>query len=515
MHLPLRATPAKTAASCRTARLARWEHMTVHAPPPPPEGFLRTLVSIVGETHVVTAADDLALHLREERGLYQGRAVAAVRPGTTEEVAAIVRACAEARMPLVAHGGNTGLVGGGVPYGGIVLSLGRLNRVRETDPVNATMTVEAGCILGDVQAAATEAGMLFPLSLPSEGSCRIGGNLATNAGGTAVLRYGNARELVLGVEVVLADGRVWNGLTGLRKDNTGYDLRDLFVGSEGTLGIITAAVLKLFPAPKSRATAFVGCPSAEAALDLFGRMRAEAGESLVAFEYMPQLAIDIVVRHAPGAVRPLAGTHESYALVELTSPRQEADLGGLFETVLGTAFEDGIVEDATITASEAQRNALWLLRERISDTQKFEGGSIKHDVSVPVSKVAAFIREATAACLAAMPECRPLPFGHFGDGNIHFNISQPVGMEKEAFLESWTVFNRIVHDIVHRMRGSISAEHGIGLIKRDELVHYKDPVALDLMHRLKAALDPDNLLNPGKVLAVGTDLPPSIPAAAE
>jgi FAD/FMN-containing dehydrogenase len=488
--------------------------MTVHTTPPPMthSALLAELGAAIGAENVKTEADDLALAIREERGLYRGEAVALVRPGTTEEVAAIVRACAAARVPVVPHGGNTGLVGGGVPYGAVVLSLARMNRVRAVDPVNATMTVEAGCVLLDVQAAAQAAGMLFPLSLPSEGSCRIGGNLATNAGGTAVLRYGNARELMLGLEVVLADGRVWNGLKGLRKDNTGYDLRNLFVGSEGTLGIITAAVLKLFPAIRSRATAFVGLASPEDALAVFSRLRREAGESLVAFEYLPRLAIEIVLRHAADSVKPLAEAHESYALVELASPREDADLVSLLETVLSEEIEAGRVEDATITASEAQRKALWLLRERISETQRFEGGSIKHDVAVPVSRVAEFIRAASAACVAAMPGVRPLGFGHFGDGNIHFNLAQPVGMNKAEFLASWEMFNRIVHDIVNTMDGSISAEHGIGLIKRDELPHYKDPVALDLMRTLKASLDPLNILNPGKVLRMGEDLPPAIPA---
>ncbi len=475
--------------------------------------LVRALKTAIGEAHVRTADDEMALHLREERGLFQGRAVAVARPGSTAELAAVVKACAAAGIPVVAQGGNTGLVGGAVPYGGVVLSMHRLNRVRELDRVNATLTVEAGCILADVQAAAAAAGLLFPLSLPSEGSCRIGGNLATNAGGTAVLRYGNARELVLGLEVVLADGRIWNGLTALRKDNTGYDLRHLFLGSEGTLGIITAAVLKLFPAPKVRATAFLGCETAGAALEVFARLRGEAGEALVAFEFLPRLAIEIVLRHAPGSARPLAGDHAAYALIELSSPQAGADLTGLLETVLSAAIEDGTIADATITASEAQRAALWLLRERISETQRHEGGSIKHDVSVPVSRVAEFIGEASQACEAAMAGVRPLAFGHFGDGNIHFNLAQPVGMDKDAFMASWGTFNRIVHDIVHRMGGSISAEHGIGLIKRDELKLYKDPVALDLMHRLKAALDPTHILNPGKVLAIGDDLPSSLPQA--
>lgn len=485
--------------------------MTAHMPPPKADALLADIRAIVGAENLKTSADDLALALREERGLYEGKALALVRPGSTQEVAAVVKACAAAWVPVVPHGGNTGLVGGGVPYGGIVLSLARMNKVRAVDPLNATMTVEAGCVLLDVQQAAEQAGMLFPLSLPSEGSCRIGGNLATNAGGTAVLRYGNARELMLGLEVVLSDGRVWNGLKGLRKDNTGYDLRHLFVGSEGTLGVITAAVLKLFPAVKSRATAFIGCASPEAALAVFSRLRQEAGESLVAYEYLPRLAIEIVLKHASDTVKPLAEAHESYALIELASPRGDANLVELLETVLSEEIEAGTVEDATITASEAQRNALWLLRERISETQRFEGGSVKHDVAIPVSRVAEFLRAASAACLAAMPGVRPLGFGHFGDGNIHFNLTQPVGMDKEEFLASWQVFNRIVHDIVQAMDGSISAEHGIGLIKRDELPHYKDPVALDLMRTIKAALDPHNILNPGKVLALGENLPPSIP----
>jgi FAD/FMN-containing dehydrogenase len=492
--------------------------MTIHAVPPPTDApteiVLGRLRERLGSANVRTEVDDLALHLREERGLYTGRASAVVRPGSTEEVAFVVRECAAAGIPVVPQGGNTGLVGGGVPYGGVVLSLARLNRIREVDAVNATMVVEAGCVLMDVQKAAADAGMLFPLSLPSEGSCRIGGNLATNAGGTAVLRYGNARELVLGLEVVLADGRIWNGLSALRKDNTGYDLKNLFMGSEGTLGIITAAVLKLFPGIRTRSTAFVGLGSPQDALRLFERLRGTAGEQLTAFEYLPRFALEIVLKHAPGTVRPLAADHHSYALIELASPSPEADLVAVFEEALGGAIEEGLVEDATVASSEAQRRALWELRERLSDTQRYEGGSIKHDVSVPVSRVAEFVEEASAACEAAMPGLRVCAFGHFGDGNIHFNLSQPVGMDKAAFMATWKEFNRIVHDIVRTMGGSISAEHGIGLIKRDELVHYKDPVGLDLMHTLKRALDPHNILNPGKVLALGENLPDSLPGGA-
>jgi FAD/FMN-containing dehydrogenase len=486
--------------------------MTIEAALPP--DLLDTLIGRLGAEHVLTAQADMESYLSEARGLYRGVAGAVLRPRDTDEVAFTVRACAAAGIPIVPQGGNTGLVGGGVAHGGVILSLARLDRVREVDPVNATITVEAGCVLKSVQDAAEAADSLFPLSLASEGSCRIGGNLATNAGGTAVLRYGTTRELVLGLEVVLADGRVWKGLKGLRKDNMGYDLKDLFVGSEGTLGIITAAVLKLFPKPKARVTAFVGCASPEAALRLFEQMRKAAGDQLTAFEYIPRFGLEIVLKHAPGAARPLAGDHASYALIELSTPQAEADLQGLAESSLADAIEAGLVEDATIGASEAQNRALWNLRERLSEVQGFEGGSIKHDVAVPVSRVAEFITEGTRACEAAMPGIRVCAFGHFGDGNIHFNLTQPVGMDKRAFLGGWERFNRIVHDIVDRMGGSIAAEHGIGLIKRDELVLYKDPVAIDLMRALKRTLDPKNILNPGKVVAVGDALPPALPGGA-
>jgi FAD/FMN-containing dehydrogenase len=479
-----------------------------------PADLLDALIGRLGAEHVLTAQADMEGYLTEARGLYRGAALAVLRPRDTEEVAFAIRACAAAGVSIVPQGGNTGLVGGGVPHGGVVLSLSRLDRIREVDPVNATITVEAGCILKDVQDAADAADSLFPLSLASEGSCRIGGNLATNAGGTAVLRYGNMRELVLGLEVVLADGRVWNGLKGLRKDNTGYDLKDLFVGSEGTLGIITAAVLKLFPKPRERVTAFVGCDSPEAALRLFARMRKAAADQLTAFEYIPRFGLEIVLKHVPGAVRPLAGDHAAYALIELSALQADAELQAHIETVLADAIEAGLVEDATIGASEAQNQALWSLRERLSEVQGYEGGSIKHDVAVPVSRVAEFITQATRACEAAMPGIRVCAFGHFGDGNIHFNLSQPVGMEKRAFLGEWERFNRIVHDLVDRMGGSIAAEHGIGLIKRDELVRYKDPVAIDLMRALKRTLDPMNILNPGKVVAIGDALPPALPTGA-
>ncbi|WP_046866324.1 FAD-binding oxidoreductase [Microvirga massiliensis] len=485
--------------------------MTIHAPK---RDILPDLAAAIGEKHVLSAETDMAPYLVEERGLYRGEALAVARPGSTEEVAEVVRICARAGVPIVAQSGNTGLVGGGVPFGGIVLSLARLDRVRAVDPVNATMTVEAGCILARVQEAADAAGAFFPLSLGSEGSCRIGGNLATNAGGTAVLRYGNARELTLGLEVVLADGRIWNGLKGLRKDNTGYDLKHLFIGSEGTLGIITAAVLKLFPKPRLRATAFVAVDTPHAALTLFERLRAAHGDQLTAFEYIPRFGLEMVLRHAPGAVRPLESEYPGYALIELSSPQDHADLAEALETILGAALEDGLIQDATIAASEAQANALWHLRESLSEVQRQEGGSIKHDVAVPVSRVADFIDAASAACEAAMPGLRVCAFGHVGDGNVHFNLSQPVGMDKAAFIAEWGRFNRIIHDIVHEMGGSIAAEHGVGLIKRDELVHYKDPVAIDLMRAVKAALDPQGILNPGKVVpSAGPEILDAIPRA--
>jgi FAD/FMN-containing dehydrogenase len=486
--------------------------MNIHSPAP--SNFLDTLASRLGAAHVFTDPSDMAGYLVEERGLYRGEALAVVRPRDTAEVAFVVGECARAGVPVVAQSGNTGLTGGGVPYGGVVLSLARLDRVREVDAANATLTAEAGCILKTVQEAASAVDCLFPLSLAAEGSCRIGGNIATNAGGTGVLRYGNTRDLVLGLEVVLADGRVWNGLKGLRKDNAGYDLKNLFIGSEGTLGIVTAAVLKLYPKPKARVTAFVGCASARAALTLFEHLRQGAGDTLTAFEHMNRFGLEIVLKHAGGAVRPLVGEHDAYALIELSSPQVEADLQSTLETILGEAIEEGLAEDATIGASEAQNAALWRLREELSDVQRLEGGSIKHDVSVPVSRVADFIEAASAACEAEMPEVRVCAFGHVGDGNIHFNLSQPVAMDKAAFLAEWERFNRIVHDIVAAMNGSIAAEHGIGLIKRDELLLYKDPVAVDLMRTIKRALDPKNILNPGKVVAVTDDAPPALPHAS-
>lgn len=469
---------------------------------PADAALLATLAQRIGAAHVLTDPADMAPYLREERGLYHGQAPAVLRPGSTEEVAFVVEACARAGVPIVPQGGNTGLVGGQMPFGEVLVSLARLDRVRAVDPVDMTMTVEAGCILDTVHKAAEEVGCLFPLHIASQGSCRIGGNLSSNAGGTAVLRYGNAKDLVLGLEVVLADGLVWNGLKRLRKNNAGYDLKQLFLGTEGTLGLITAAVLKLFPQPAQRTTAFLAVPDPASALALLKRLRGEAGDALTTFELMAAFGVETVLTHMPGTVRPLTERYDWYVLAELSAPTRAFDLGALMEETLGAAMEAGEVLDAVIAASEAQAANLWRLREDMSEAQKHEGGSIKHDVSVPVSRVPEFLERALPACMAALPGLRPCPFGHVGDGNIHFNLSQPVGMEKAAFIGMWETFNRIVHDIVSDMDGSIAAEHGIGILKAEELAHYADPVALDLMHRVKAALDPQGLLNPGKVLGV-------------
>jgi FAD/FMN-containing dehydrogenase len=459
--------------------------------------------AVVGPRGWTADPAEMAPFLAEERGLYRGKARMVVRPASTQEVAEIVRICAESAIAIVPQGGNTGLVGGGVPHdhgAEIVLSLSRMNRVRALDPLNYTITVEAGCVLANIQKAADEADRLFPLSLGAEGTCQIGGNLSTNAGGIAVLRYGMARDLVLGLEVVLPSGEIWNGLTGLRKDNTGYDLKQLFVGAEGTLGIITAAVLKLFPRPGSVETAFVAVPGPDAAIELLSRLRAGTGDAVTAFELISRRALEMVLKHIPGTSSPLAELHSWHVLIETSSGATGGGLKASLEQVLGAAMEDGLVHDAVLAASGDQAKALWRLRESITEAQKPEGGSIKHDVSVPVSQVPTFIARATAACEARLPGIRIVAFGHAGDGNIHFNMSQPVGADRAAYLARWAEFNRIVHDIVAELGGSISAEHGIGRLKREELLHYKSPVAIELMRTLKRTLDPKNILNPGKVV---------------
>jgi len=464
------------------------------------ETLISEIEAIVGPKGVVTSSADMEPYLVEERGLYRGNCDLVVRPASTEEVAKVVSLCAEKKVPIVPQGGNTGLCGGAVADGGVILNLARMNKVRAIDPLNATLTVEAGVILKTVQTTAEDAGFLFPLSLGAEGSCQIGGNLATNAGGVNVLKYGNSRDLVLGLEVVLPDGQIWNGLKGLRKDNTGYDLKHLFLGSEGTLGIITAAVLKLFPLPKSKETALIALPDLDSVAQLLVEAKALCGDSLSAFEFISRFAMELVTRHVDGVTDPFEGKHAMYVLLELTSPNEKADLRADLEHLLEQAFENGLVEDAVFAESGQQAEALWNLRESIPEAQKHEGGSIKHDISVPVSKVAEFIAVASEAVTRAMPGLRPCPFGHMGDGNIHFNLTQPEGMDKQEYLGHWEEMNRIVHDIAVAMGGSFSAEHGVGQLKVQEVVHYKDPVEVDLMRKVKRTLDPLNLLNPGKVV---------------
>ncbi len=456
---------------------------------------------IVGDKNAIRDPAAQAPYLREQRDLYQGRASLVLKPASTAEVAAILKLAQETKTPVVPQGGNTGLVGGQIAFdeNAVVLVTTRLDRIREIDLATNSMTCEAGVVLARAQEAAAERGRLFPLSLGAEGSCTIGGNLATNAGGTQALSYGVARDLVLGLEVVLADGRVWQGLRKLKKDNTGYDLRHLFIGSEGTLGIITAAVLKLFPAPRAVETAFVGVNSPADALALLGLAQARAGTAVTAFELMPRIGMEFVLKHLPGARDPLASAHPWYVLIELSSP-MEKNLRAVLEDLLAVGSETGPVRDAAIAASEAQRSALWRLRTSLADLQKPEGGSIKHDVSVPVAAVPAFIAEANAAVLQRIPGARPVPFGHLGDGNIHLNFSQPVGADKAAFVARWDEVNAIVHGVVARFGGSIAAEHGIGLLKRELLPLVKDPVELELMRTIKRALDPNGILNPGKVL---------------
>jgi len=442
-------------------------------------------------------------HLVDARERYKGQALGLARPKSTEEVAFVVRICAEHGIGIVPQGGNTGLVGGATPQGPgneILIQLGRMNRILALDADNDTMTVEAGCVLADIQAAAERAERLFPLRLASEGSAQIGGVLSTNAGGNAVLRYGNARELVLGLEVVLADGSIWNGLRGLLKDNTGYDLKQLFIGAEGTLGIVTAAVLKLFPAPRDTATAFAAISDPKAAIELLRLAKAEAGAHLTAFELLPRIGLDFVLAHIPGTRDPLAAPHDWYALLECTSPSTASPLQPLLVALLEKANALGLLQDAAIAETLEQKNAFWRLRDSLPEAQKQEGGSIKHDVSVPVSKLPEFMDRATALVAEKLPGVRVVAFGHAGDGNLHFNLSQPEGANKETFLAKWESVNRWVHDLAVEMGGSFAAEHGVGQMKRAALAHYKSETEIALMTRLKRALDPNALLNPGKIL---------------
>ncbi len=466
----------------------------------PAPDLLPRFASIVGEKYAVTDPAALAPFLVEGRGLYHGRSAMLLRPGSIGEVAAILKLANETGTPLVPQGGNTGLVGGQIPLDGeLILSLTRLDKIREVDPASNTMTCEAGVVLAKAQEAAANVDRLFPLSLGAEGSCTIGGNLSTNAGGTGALAYGIARDLMLGLEAVLADGRILQLLQKLKKDNTGYDLRHIFVGAEGTLGVITAAVLKLFPRPRAVETAFVGVASPAAALKLLHLAQARAGGTVTSFELIVRETIKFAIRHGHGVRDPLAGKHPWYVLMEVSSQHSDG-LRESVENLLAAAIEQGIVIDATIAASLEQTKAFWHLRHVLPEIQKPEGSSIKHDVSVPVAAVPDFLAEASAAVQALIPGSRPVPFGHLGDGNIHFNVSQPVGADQEQFLARWGEVNAVVDKIVLKYHGSISAEHGIGRLKRVSLPKVKDKVALELMHGLKRMLDPNGILNPGKVL---------------
>tara|TARA_Y100000815_G_scaffold97450_1_gene86239 strand:+ start:1928 stop:3337 length:1410 start_codon:yes stop_codon:yes gene_type:complete len=458
---------------------------------------------IVGEANVLTGDADTAPYLKEWRGRWTGKTAAVVRPGSTGEVSAILKLASKTKTAIVPQGGNTGLVGGQIPdMSGkqVILSTTRLNRIRDIDPAGNTITVEAGVVLQDIQEAAEEHGRLFPLSLGAQGSCQIGGNLSTNAGGTGALAHGVARDLCIGLEVVLPTGEVLDSLNRLKKDNTGYDLRNLFIGAEGTLGVITAAVLKLFPKPAGRATAFLAVPSPEEALGLFDRARSAAGNGLTAFELMARIGVEFTTRHIPDVRDPLDRHHPWYVLMEISSGQSEDDARATLEAVLEHGMEHGLVTDGAIAESFQQRADFWRLRESMSESQIPEGGSIKHDISVPVDSVPAFLAEADRAVLAIEPGSRICAFGHLGDGNIHYNISQPVGADKAVFMTLIEVITPAVHKIVRDYGGSISAEHGIGQMKRDELAEVKNPVALDLMRRIKKDFDPKGIMNPGKVI---------------
>ena len=463
---------------------------------------IRRLKEAVGAKGFSEDPQEIAPHLIEWRGKYRGHTPLLLKPKNTEEVSAILAICNQTRTPVVPQGGNTGLVGGQIPMAGeILLSLERMRTIRAVDPDGMHLIAEAGAVLAKVQAAADEAGKYFPLSLASEGSCTIGGNLSTNAGGVNVLRYGNARDLVLGLEVVLAGGHVLDLLRTLRKDNTGYDLKQLFIGAEGTLGIITAAALKLFAKPRTRATAFVAVRDPDAAVSLLNRLQDEMGGSISAFELVPRIGLEFVCAHISDTHDPLSARAPWYVLVEATGSGHEP-LEEVLADGIAAALDGGLVTDAVVASSEAQRVALWRLRESLSEAQKYEGGSIKHDVSVPVKDVPAFLEQACATVEDLVPGIRPVPFGHLGDGNIHFNLSVPKGADDAAYLQRWEEISRAVHDIVWDFGGSISAEHGLGLMKREEILRYKSETEMGTMQALKRTFDPNNILNPGKVVAL-------------
>ncbi len=467
------------------------------------QALLDRFAAIVGAEHAFTEPDDIAPFVTERRGLYPGLSRLVLRPGSVDEVSRVMKLASETGVAVVPQGGNTGLVGGGMPDRSgrqVILSLSRMNRIREIDTLSNTITAEAGVILQTLHEAAEAAERMFPLSLASQGSCEIGGNLSTNAGGTAVLAYGNARELCLGVEVVLPTGEVFDDLRKLKKDNTGYDLKNLFVGAEGTLGVITAAVLKLFPKPRGKEAAIAGLESPQAALELLARAQERAGSGLTAFELIGRRPIEFALRHVPGAHAPLEGDWPWYVLMEVSSGRSAEEARTTIEEILGGGLEGGLVGDAVIAASLAQVAAFWRLREDISEAQRPEGASIKHDISVPVASIPVFIERADAAVASVSPQARVVCFGHMGDGNLHYNVSQPAGGDPQAFLSLYRQMNKAVHAVVHDLNGSISAEHGIGQLKRDELAETAPPVGLELMRRIKAVVDPAGIMNPGKVI---------------
>ena len=465
--------------------------------------FIEEIQAIVGPAGLITSPVEVAPYATDWRKRYLGKPSAVVRPASTAEVAGVVRACADSRTAIVPQGGNTGLCGAATPDSSgsqIVLNLSRMNRVRAIDTRNNTMTVDAGCVLAKLQNTAKEAGRLFPLSLAAEGSCEIGGNLSTNAGGTAVLRYGNARELVLGLEVVLPSGEVWEGLRGLRKDNTGYDLKQLFIGAEGTLGVITAAVLKLFPLPKSHATAVVALQSPEKALALLEHALEACGERLTGFELFSDFCLSLVLKHFRDTTAPFRHRFPHYVLMELSDTQSGEGVRDLVESMLEAALGEKSILDAAVAQSETQARDFWKLREFISEAQAHEGPNIKHDVSIPISRIADFISATDAELARAHTGVRMVTFGHLGDGNLHYNVSAPQGVDPDVFVRNTAVINRLVHDGVARFGGSISAEHGLGQLKRDEIQRYKSPLELELMRKLKRALDPHGIMNPGKVL---------------
>jgi FAD/FMN-containing dehydrogenase len=461
------------------------------------------LAAIVGAANVLTDAADTAPYLTDWRRRYRGQAAAIVRPASTDEVARIVRLCAARRVPIVPQGGNTGLVGGATPDAtgrAVVVPLLRMNRVRAIDAANDTITVDAGCVLQAVQQAALAVERLFPLSLAAEGSATIGGNLSSNAGGTQVLRYGNARELALGLEVVLPNGDVWDGLRGLRKDNTGYDLKQLFIGAEGTLGIITAATLKLFPLPAAQITAFAALASLRDAAELLGRVRSAVGPELTAFEVMSHNALRCLQQQMPEMRLPLAAPQPWYALVELSDHESAAHATGRLEAVLGAALAAGLVRDAAIAQSIAEAQAMWAIREGIPEAQLRAGGNVKHDISLPTSAIPEFVAATNAALERQFPWIDPITFGHLGDGNLHYNFGTKDGVPIAMAFEHQVEITTIVHDAVAARGGSISAEHGLGQLKRVEIRRFKSEIEMNLMRRIKAALDPENLMNPGKVI---------------